>query len=77
MPGTELMPSLVSGDAETVCGKLKNWKGFWKPNFERGPSFTTHTAVPDLLNLGRHEVGALHYRNLRISAFAEWSRAVA
>ena len=32
---TELMPSLVGDDTETVCSKLKNWKGFSEPNFER------------------------------------------
>ncbi len=37
----------------------------------------THAAVSNLLNLGRHKVGALHYRGLRIGAFAEWGRAVA
>ncbi|MFT4518829.1 MAG: putative transposase [Halioglobus sp.] len=37
----------------------------------------THAPVSNLFNLGRHLVGAEHYRNLRISAFAEWSRAVA
>jgi hypothetical protein len=31
------MPSLVVGDAETVCGKLKSCKRFLKPNFELGP----------------------------------------
>jgi len=36
-----------------------------------------HAAVSNLFNLGRHLVGAEHYRNLRISAFGEWSRAVA
>jgi putative transposase len=36
-----------------------------------------HAAVSNLFNLGRHKVGAKHYRDLRISAFAEWSRAVA
>ena len=36
-----------------------------------------HAAVHNLFNLGRHLVRAQHYRNLRISAFAEWSRAVA
>ena len=36
-----------------------------------------HAAVSNLFNLGRHLVGAEHYRNLRVSAFAEWSRAVA
>jgi putative transposase len=36
-----------------------------------------HAAVSNLFNLGRHLVGAEHYRNLRISAFNEWSRAVA
>ena len=37
---------------------------------------TAHAAVSNLFNLGRHLVGAEHYRNLRMSAFAEWSRAV-
>ncbi len=36
-----------------------------------------HAAVSNLFNLGRHKVGAQHYRDLRMSAFAEWSRAVA
>jgi putative transposase len=38
---------------------------------------TAHAAVSNLFNLGRHLVRAQHYRNLRISAFGEWSRAVA
>jgi putative transposase len=37
----------------------------------------THTAVSNLFNLQRHLVGAEHYRNLRMSAFSEWGRAVA
>ena len=37
----------------------------------------THAAVLNLFNLGRHLVGAQHYRDLRVSAFSEWSRAVA
>jgi putative transposase len=38
---------------------------------------TTHAAVQNLFNLGRHLVRAQHYRDLRISAFSEWSRVVA
>ena len=38
---------------------------------------TAHAAVSNLFNLGRHLVRAQHYRDLRISAFGEWSRAVA
>jgi putative transposase len=38
---------------------------------------TAHTAVSNLFNLGRHKVRAEHYRDLRISAFTEWGRAVA
>ena len=38
---------------------------------------TAHAAVQNLFNLGRHLVKADHYRNLRVSAFNEWSRAVA
>ena len=36
-----------------------------------------HAAVQNLFNLGRHLVRADHYRILRVSAFTEWSRAVA
>ena len=35
------------------------------------------SAVSNLFNPGRHLVSANHYRDLRISAFNEWSRAVA
>ena len=38
---------------------------------------TAHAAVHNLFNLGRHLVGAGHYRYLREGAFGEWSRAVA
>ena len=36
-----------------------------------------HAAVNNLFTLGRHLVKAEHYRNLRVSALDEWSRAVA
>ncbi|EEB79461.1 hypothetical protein GPB2148_2391 [marine gamma proteobacterium HTCC2148] len=36
-----------------------------------------HSAVSNLFNLGRNLVSASHYRNLRMSASAEWGRAVA
>ena len=35
------------------------------------------SAVANLFNLGRHLVRAQHYRDLRVSAFSEWSRVVA
>jgi putative transposase len=38
---------------------------------------TAHAAISNLFNLGRHLVRAQHYRVLRMSAFREWSRAVA
>ncbi len=38
---------------------------------------TAHAAVQNLFNLGRHLVSASHYRNLRVSAFTEWFKAVA
>jgi putative transposase len=38
---------------------------------------SAHAAVSNLFNLGRHLVRAEQYRNLRTSAFSEWSRAVA
>jgi putative transposase len=36
-----------------------------------------HAAVSNLFNLGRHLIRAEHYRDLRMSAFKEWGRAVA
>jgi putative transposase len=36
-----------------------------------------HAAVSNLCNLERHLVRAEHDRNLRVSAFEEWSRAIA
>ncbi len=38
---------------------------------------SAHAAVSNLFNLGRHLVRAQHYRDLMVSAFAEWGRAVA
>ena len=35
-----------------------------------------HSVVYTLFNLGRHLIGAEHYRNLRESAFADWRAAV-
>ena len=37
---------------------------------------TAHAAVSNLFNMGRHLIRAQHYRDLRVSAFAEWRRAV-
>ena len=36
-----------------------------------------HAAVSNLFNLGRHLVRVQYYRDLRVSAFNEWRRAVA
>jgi putative transposase len=36
-----------------------------------------HAAVHNLFNLGRHLARAQHYRDLRVSVFNDWSRAVA
>jgi putative transposase len=38
---------------------------------------TTHAAVQNLFNLGRHLIRAQHYRSLSASEFSKWSRAVA
>jgi putative transposase len=38
---------------------------------------TAHAAIQNLFNLGRHLVRAEHYRDLRVSAFNEWSMATA
>ena len=38
MAETEIMLKLVVGYTELVGSKLKKWKGFLKPNCERGPN---------------------------------------
>jgi putative transposase len=38
---------------------------------------TAHAAVSNLFNMGAHLIRAQHYRDLRVSAFLEWGRAVA
>jgi putative transposase len=38
---------------------------------------TADAAVHNLFNLGRHLIRTQHYRDLRDSAFGEWSRVVA
>jgi putative transposase len=38
---------------------------------------SAHAAVYNLFNMGRHLIRAQHYRDLRVSAFSEWGRAVA
>ena len=39
--------------------------------------FVAHASVSNLFNVCRHKVRAEHSRNQRVSAFAEWSKAVA
>ena len=34
-------------------------------------------AVYNLFNLGRHLIGAAHYKKLRVDAFGQWTIAVA
>jgi putative transposase len=54
-------------------------RGMWRfKSMRQAQRFvTTHAVVHNLFNWGRHLVRAEHYRKLRMSAFAEWSRAVA
>ena len=49
----------------------------FKPVGQAQRFLATHAAVSNLFNLGRNLVRAQHYRDLRVSAFAEWERAVA
>jgi putative transposase len=54
-------------------------RGMWKfKSVGQAQRFVTaHAAVSNLSNLGRHLIRAQQYRDLRVSAFEEWSRAVA
>ena len=52
---------------------MRRFKSLWQAQ----KFLSVHAAVSKLFNLGRHPVSANHYRSLRISAFNDWSRAVA
>jgi len=52
---------------------MRKFKSVWQTQRFLG----AHAEVYNLFNLGRHLVTANHYGNLRISAFKEWSLAVA
>ena len=52
---------------------FRRFKSMWQAQRFLGG----HAAVCNLFNLGRHLVRAQHYRDRRMSAFTEWSRAVA
>ncbi len=60
---------------EATRVRERGMRGF-KSNRQVQRFVTAHAAVQNLFNLGRHLVRAEHYRNLRVSAFAEWRRVV-
>jgi putative transposase len=53
-------------------------RGMWRFKSTRQAQrfVAAHAAVYNLFNLGRHLVRAEYYRDLRVSAFSEWSRVV-
>ena len=71
------MLNLIVANTDPSCSKPKICNRFSKPNFRISAERDFHTSVCDLLGLGCHLVRAGHYRGLRVSAFSEWSRAVA
>jgi putative transposase len=83
----ELMPDVIHDDSQYANNRAERSHEATRVR-ERGMRrfksvgqaqrfVTAHAAVSNLFNLGRHLVRAEHYRNLRTSAFSEWSRAVA
>ena len=80
---TEHLLNLVWGVSEQAVSKPKNLKRKSKPNSEPEPSgkanrfLEPHATVSNLFDLGRYLIRTEHWRNLRMSVFAEWSRAVA
>lgn len=71
-----LPPSAFSGGCCGITGVRELGLRKFKSMKQAQRFLCTHAAVSNLFNLGRHLVGAQHYRNLRISAFTEWSAAV-
>jgi putative transposase len=83
----ELMPDVIHSTEQYENNRAEQShestrvreRGMWKfKSVKLAQRFVTaHAAVSNLFNLGRHLIRAQHYRNLRVSAFSEWSRAVA
>jgi putative transposase len=83
----ELMPDVIHDDSQYANNRAEQSheptrvreRGMRKfKSVKQAQRFLgAHAAVSNLFNLGRHLVRAEHYRDLRVSAFNEWSRAVA
>ncbi len=88
----ELMPDVIHDDSQYANNRAEQSheptrvreRGMRGPASRRFKSMKqaqrflgVHAAVSNLFNLGRHKVSARYYRDLRISAFTEWNRAVA
>jgi len=75
----ELIPDLIHNTARYANNRaeqLHELRRFKAPG-QAQRFLSVHTAVYNLFNLGRHLVGAAHYRNLRGSAFKNWAVVVA
>ena len=82
----ELMPDVIHDNSQYANNRaeqsheatrvrervIRNFKSIKQAQRFLGP----HATVSNLFNLGRHLIRAQHYRDLRISAFAEWGMAV-
>jgi putative transposase len=87
----ELIPEAIHDNARYVNNRAEQWheatrvreRGMRGPASRRFKSVRqaqlflgVHASVSNLFILGRHLVCAQHYRDLRVSAFEEWGRAV-
>jgi putative transposase len=72
-----LLRSHGSEPRKIVTDKLRSYPVAHRELTPGAIHVTAHAAVSNLFNLGRHRVRAQHYRDLRIGAFEQWSRAVA
>ena len=66
----------VEQSHESTRVRERGMRGF-KSVIQARRFLTTHAAVSNLFNLGRHLVSANDYRDLREAALGEWNRAVA
>jgi putative transposase len=83
----ELMPDVVHNTSQYANNRIEQSheptrvreRGMrkFKSSKQAQRFLSIHAAVHNLFNLGRHLVGAEHYRALRISAFNDWEVAVA
>ena len=77
LDGGDVVEGIGAGGLATGSSGCVGYMLYSKWTVQAQRILGAHAGVSNLFNPGRHLVGAEHYRNPRMSAFAEWEKAVA